>query len=165
MGKEDFVKNMQLLFTVVAEIVELDENNFGLCPFHEEKTPSFNIFLAESGRARFHCFGCGADGDVFNFARRIYNLGWNAAYFRVLQIAQELNLNTTSGEVAPQASSFRASEYQIAARNTDSSSADWGRNCYTLCRNYANLREDYYSLLKENQRLREMLGLPEPPVP
>ena len=33
----------------------------GLCPFHQEKTPSFHV---DTARQSFHCFGCGADGDV-----------------------------------------------------------------------------------------------------
>jgi DNA primase len=40
---------------------------FGLCPFHEEKTPSFGV-SRESGL--FHCFGCGVGGDVIGFVCR-----------------------------------------------------------------------------------------------
>jgi DNA primase len=45
----------------------------GLCPFHNEKTGSF--YVNESSQ-RFHCFGCGADGDVINFYERHYNLNF-----------------------------------------------------------------------------------------
>ena len=45
----------------------------GLCPFHSEKTPSFNVY-PENGS--FYCFGCGAGGDVITFVRRIENLDY-----------------------------------------------------------------------------------------
>lgn len=37
------------------------------CPFHADRSPSFTIF---SGGQRFHCFGCGAAGDVLDFVQR-----------------------------------------------------------------------------------------------
>jgi DNA primase len=42
------------------------------CPFHADRTPSFTIF---DGGRRFHCFGCGASGDVLDFVQRAYGLG------------------------------------------------------------------------------------------
>ena len=48
-------------------------NMVGLCPFHGEKTPSFNIY-PENGS--FYCFGCGAGGDVITFIRKIENLDY-----------------------------------------------------------------------------------------
>lgn len=48
-------------------------NMVGLCPFHGEKTPSFNIYT-ESGS--FYCFGCGAGGDVITFIMKIENLDY-----------------------------------------------------------------------------------------
>jgi len=44
----------------------------GLCPFHDEKTPSFYIF----DDTRFHCFGCGAHGDVIDFVQKYYGLSF-----------------------------------------------------------------------------------------
>ena len=49
-------------------------NLFGLCPFHNEKTPSFTLYPDTSS---FYCFGCGAAGDVITFIRRIENLDYN----------------------------------------------------------------------------------------
>ena len=43
----------------------------GLCPFHNEKTPSFTVYPDTNS---FYCFGCGAGGDVISFIRRIDNL-------------------------------------------------------------------------------------------
>ena len=51
--------------------------NFGgLCPYHNEKTPSFKVFPATQS---FHCFGCGAGGDVITFAMRSENLDYPSA--------------------------------------------------------------------------------------
>ena len=46
-------------------------NYKGLCPFHEEKTPSFSVV---PDRAIFHCFGCGEGGSAFDFLMRHENL-------------------------------------------------------------------------------------------
>lgn len=45
----------------------------GLCPFHSEKTPSFNV---NEERQFYHCFGCGEKGDVIHFVERYYNLSF-----------------------------------------------------------------------------------------
>ncbi|GAA3106965.1 hypothetical protein GCM10010520_59580 [Rhizobium viscosum] len=41
------------------------------CPFHAEETPSFTIFRGQDGVERYHCFGCGAGGDVLDFVQQI----------------------------------------------------------------------------------------------
>ena len=48
-------------------------NMVGLCPFHGEKTPSFNIYTETDS---FYCFGCGASGDVISFIMKIENLDY-----------------------------------------------------------------------------------------
>jgi DNA primase len=55
----------------------------GLCPFHQERTPSFKVVPASSdkqgGDGFFHCFGCGAHGDVIEFVRRVYRAEFRQA--------------------------------------------------------------------------------------
>jgi len=51
-----------------VSLVRGGQNLKGLCPFHQEKTPSFTV---SSSRQIFHCFGCGAGGNVFTFLTRI----------------------------------------------------------------------------------------------
>ena len=61
---------------VVGSYVTLKRagSNFsGLCPFHNEKTPSFTVFPATRS---CHCFGCGAGGDVITFIKRVENLDY-----------------------------------------------------------------------------------------
>jgi DNA primase len=48
----------------------------GLCPFHDEKTPSFHVTPA---RGYFHCFGCGEGGDVFDFVQKINHVSFTEA--------------------------------------------------------------------------------------
>ncbi len=56
----------------------------GLCPFHNEKTPSFTVY---PDTRSFYCFGCGAGGDVISFVRRIENLDYIEAVKSVAQMA------------------------------------------------------------------------------
>ena len=46
-------------------------NYMGLCPFHNEKTPSFSV---NEGKQFYHCFGCGKSGDVIGFVQEYYKL-------------------------------------------------------------------------------------------
>ncbi|MDQ0223038.1 DNA primase [Streptococcus moroccensis] len=61
------VKSNVNIVDVIGEVVSLTKagrNFLGLCPFHGEKTPSFNVV---EDKQFFHCFGCGKSGDVFKF--------------------------------------------------------------------------------------------------
>ncbi len=61
---------------VIGQYVQLRRRGrtaTGLCPFHNEKTPSFVVYPDTQS---FYCFGCGAAGDVINFVRKYNNLGY-----------------------------------------------------------------------------------------
>ncbi|MBN2193133.1 MAG: DNA primase [Polyangiaceae bacterium] len=69
----------------------------GLCPFHHEKTPSFHV---SAERGRFHCFGCGEDGDVFRFVQLTEGLSFVEA---VRRLADRAGLTITESTYDPQA--------------------------------------------------------------
>jgi DNA primase len=59
-----------------VRLVKKGREHSGLCPFHNEKTPSFTV---NDDKGFFHCFGCGAHGDVIGFSMRIDNLSFPEA--------------------------------------------------------------------------------------
>src|SRR5437870_13035441 len=83
------LKQQADIVRVVGDYVKLKkagaQNFSGLCPFHGEKTPSFSVHAT---RQFFHCFGCGASGDVFSFVQKIENITFPEA---VRAVAQKLN--------------------------------------------------------------------------
>lgn len=73
-------------------------NMVGLCPFHGEKTPSFNIYT-ENGS--FYCFGCGAGGDVITFIMKIENLDYvEAVKFLAQRAGMEMPENTYDDSIS-----------------------------------------------------------------
>lgn len=76
---ESFLQELKMrndITDVVSSYVSLKRrgrNMVGLCPFHGEKTPSFNVYT-ENGS--FYCFGCGVGGDVISFEMKIENLDY-----------------------------------------------------------------------------------------
>jgi DNA primase len=80
------LKQQADIIRVIGDYVSLKKSgaqNFaGLCPFHKEKTPSFNVHAA---RQYFYCFGCGEKGDVFSFVQKIENISFPEAVRAVAQ--------------------------------------------------------------------------------
>lgn len=74
----------------------------GLCPFHSEKSPSFNV---RSAPAFYHCFGCGAGGDVYKFIQEIEHVGFTEA---IEKLAEKSGFQLSYEEGAAQESSGRA---------------------------------------------------------
>ena len=70
------IRNSNDIVDIISQYVVLKRsgrNFFGLCPFHKEKSPSFSV---SPDKQIFHCFGCGAGGNVFHFMSKIENIGF-----------------------------------------------------------------------------------------
>jgi DNA primase len=82
------VRERSPIADVVGEHIQLRNagggNLKGLCPFHDEKSPSFNVTPA---RGYYYCFGCAEGGDVITFVRKIENLTFTEAVERLAQRA------------------------------------------------------------------------------
>ncbi|MBI5788765.1 MAG: DNA primase [Candidatus Schekmanbacteria bacterium] len=84
---------------VISRYVNLKQkgkNHYGLCPFHTEKTPSFAV---NPEKQIFHCFGCGAGGDVFGFLIKKENLNFVEA---VKLLAGQCGVNIPQKDQDPQ---------------------------------------------------------------
>ena len=85
-GFAQSVKQQADIVRIVGEYVRLTKGGAqsfkGLCPFHKEKTPSFNVQAAQQF---YHCFGCGQSGDVFTFVQKMENIGFPEAVRTVAQ--------------------------------------------------------------------------------
>lgn len=79
---DDFIQQIRDnndIESVISSYIDLKrrgKNLVGLCPFHNEKTPSFTVYPET---ASYYCFGCGAGGEVINFIRNIENLDFTEA--------------------------------------------------------------------------------------
>lgn len=74
----EFKQNINLVSLVESSGIELNRRgtrHVGLCPFHDEKTPSFFVFQDN----HYKCFGCGEHGDVIDFVQKLYGLSFKDA--------------------------------------------------------------------------------------
>ena len=73
------IKNNTNIVEIIGEVISLQKsgrNFLGLCPFHGEKTPSFNVV---EDKQFYHCFGCGRSGDVFKFIEEYQQVSFTDA--------------------------------------------------------------------------------------
>lgn len=100
----DEVRERTNIVEIVGQYVQLKKsgkNYMGLCPFHEERSPSFSV--AEDKQI-FHCFGCGKGGSVFNFVQEIEGISFPEAVQKIAdmeQIPLQINLSDHIEKSAP----------------------------------------------------------------
>ena len=109
------VRDASRIEQVVGEYVALRNagggNLKGLCPFHDEKTPSFQV---SPGRGYYHCFGCDKGGDVFAFLQEIEHLTYVEA---VQRLAERANITLTVMEGGTSTRSERGTRPRLLAAN------------------------------------------------
>ena len=96
--KIDEIRNRTDIVEFVSSYLPLKHsgvNHQGLCPFHQEKTPSFNV---NSARQIFHCFGCGVGGNVFSFLMRMEGLSFPDA---VRRLGEKIGVEVEEEAVSP----------------------------------------------------------------
>lgn len=87
---DDIIEEVRMkndIVDVVSQYVKLTRKGssyFGLCPFHNEKTPSFSV---TPSKQMYYCFGCGAGGNVFNFIMEYENYSFGEALSHLAQRA------------------------------------------------------------------------------
>ena len=109
-------------------------NYVGLCPFHEEKTPSFSV---NAERGFFHCFGCGAGGTVFDFVMKTEGLNFAEA-LQSLAKRYGINLPEARGAVPSAERDALSAANQIAAEFF--AHVLWNTNEGTAARTYLQNR-------------------------
>ncbi len=93
------IKEIANILDVISEYVALKKvgrNYVGLCPFHSDRKPSFTV---SEERQIFHCFGCGAGGDVIGFYMKYHQLSFVEA---VKELARRYGIELKEGELSPQ---------------------------------------------------------------
>lgn len=89
----DYIFDNIDIVSLVSEYVKLEkrgQNYLGLCPFHNEKTPSFTV---SPEKKIAHCFGCGKGGNIFQFVSLIENITYNQA---IVKLGTRLGLDIES---------------------------------------------------------------------
>ena len=110
----DEIRSKNDIVDIISQYVVLKRsgrNFFGLCPFHNEKSPSFSV---SPDKQIFHCFGCGVGGNVFHFVEKIENLGFIES-LEMLADRAGINLPTISNSVDDKLLKLKSKVYDINA--------------------------------------------------
>lgn len=102
------IKDKTDILDLVSEYVKLEKrgrNYIGLCPFHDEKTPSFTV---SEDKQICHCFGCKKGGNVFQFTQEIKGLSFTEA---VKELGERVNIKVDTGSTTYEA----AEGHQVAS--------------------------------------------------
>lgn len=108
----DEIRNSNDIVDIISQYVILKRsgrNFFGLCPFHKEKTPSFSV---SPDKQIFHCFGCGAGGNVIHFVSKIENVDFKES-LEILADRVGIKLPTLENNVDSKRLELKEKVYEI----------------------------------------------------
>ena len=108
----DDVKSSNDIVDVISQYIGLKRsgrNYFGLCPFHNEKSPSFSV---SPDKQIFHCFGCGVGGNVITFISKIEGIGFKES-IEVLAERANIKLPSIDNSVDSKKEELKAKVYKV----------------------------------------------------
>ena len=106
------VRESNDIVEIISQYIHLKRsgrNYFGLCPFHNEKSPSFSV---SPDKQIFHCFGCGVGGNVFSFISKIEGVGFKEAV-EILAEKSNINLPQDSNEEDSKKEILKSKVYKV----------------------------------------------------
>ena len=108
----DEVRQTNDIVDVISQYVRLKRsgrNYFGLCPFHNEKSPSFSV---SPEKQIFHCFGCGVGGNIFTFLTKIEGINFVEAVQNLAERAN-IQLPTLENNLDSKKEALKSKVYQV----------------------------------------------------
>ena len=114
----DEIRQNNDIVDVISQYVHLKRsgrNFFGLCPFHNEKSPSFSV---SPDKQIFHCFGCGVGGNVYTFLMKIEGINFIEA-IQMLAERANINLPTLENNADTAKEELKAKVYKVNAFTAD----------------------------------------------
>lgn len=146
------LKNRVNIHDVVIRVVSLKKAGSGrfkgLCPFHSEKTPSFNV---SADKGFFKCFGCGKAGDAINFVMETEGLGFTEAVEAIAQrFGFPLEYEEGSGGPSKETRSLRQEIFEI-----HDLAADYYRQAFLAATPHGSFIRDYWV---KNRKFTPELG-------
>ncbi|MFC1563777.1 DNA primase [candidate division KSB1 bacterium] len=110
----DDIRNSVDIIDVIGSVVRLKkagQNFVGLCPFHQEKTPSFSV---SPSKQIYKCFGCGEGGNVFSFIMKDQNINFSEA---LKQLSEKAGIDISKYKETPQDKEKKQQNEELYAVN------------------------------------------------
>ena len=127
---------------------EVNRGGFISCPFHSgDNSPSLKIYPGNRG---FHCFGCGAHGDVIKFVMMLFNLSFAQA---VIRLSSDFGLGLTPTRETPREARERIRAREEAAKAKQREEAEYLRKAQEHCY--------WWNVAKEHAPTRENMNKPD----